>query len=128
MSLEHFWMGRAIASHELEHAIREAGDGVLDPQWAVLSWVHERLNLTGYKTVIDKKIFLDFELLILLLEVARPVILDPLPEDQILRPRWGANRIGLNETKSGQATRQTRNLPQGPVNTERPKFLERDAG
>ena len=81
MGLEHFWMRRAVAFDELEHAIRQSRHSLFNPYWAELSRVHERLDLTGQKTVIDKKIFLNLEFLILLLEVASRIILDPLPED-----------------------------------------------
>jgi hypothetical protein len=62
--------------------------------------VHQRLVRARQESVVDEEVFLDGELRVLALDVARAVALDAVPERQILRACWRADRVGLYEAEA----------------------------
>ena len=59
--------------------------------------MHQGLQLLGHKAVVDEEIFFDTELRIAAFQIAGTIILDAMPQHEILRPRWGADGVGLHE-------------------------------
>jgi hypothetical protein len=49
-----------------------------------------------------------------------------MPQDQVLRPRWGANRICLHESHAVQGTFQGCGLKQTAADREPPQILRCD--
>ena len=52
-----------------------------------------------HEAVVDEHVLFDLERRIVPLEVAGTVILDAVPQSQVLRTRRGSDRIGLHEAK-----------------------------
>ena len=88
--------------------------------------VHERLHFAGYEAVIDEKVLFDPQFSITPFQIPGPVILHPVPQDQVLRPSWCANGICLHESHSLQGTFQGCGLKQTAANGEPPQILRRD--
>jgi hypothetical protein len=68
--------------------------------------MHQRLQLPRDESVIDEEVFLHAEPCISAFEVPRAVVLYPMPKDQVLCPRWRANRIRLHKLHAFQRTSQ----------------------
>ncbi len=96
MSIDLARMHRPASPHEREQILRSLSlhrNGRPGPR------MHQRLNSTRQESVVDEEVLLDAELRVATLEVAGTVALHPVAQDQVLRPRGGANRISLNESK-----------------------------
>src|SRR5882672_7377287 len=61
--------------------------------------MHQRMYRTRHETVVDKEIFLDAEFRVAAFEIAGAVILDAMPQYQVLSARRRANRISLHEAE-----------------------------
>src|SRR5580698_4429262 len=71
------------------------GRGCAKPFPKIQTRMHQRLHLARHKSVIDEKIFLDPELRVAAVEVAIAIVFHPMTQNQILRPRGSADRVGL---------------------------------
>ena len=65
-------------------------------------------GLARQEAVIDEEGLFDVEALVAALEVAGAIVPDAVDEDQILSPRGGAHRIGLDEAQTRDGPRQRR--------------------
>ena len=61
--------------------------------------MHERLDGTGHKAVVDEEVLLNAELGVAAFEVAITVVLNTMAQHQVLSARGGADRVGLDETE-----------------------------
>lgn len=60
------------------------------------------------EAVDEEVVFLEAERLVLAVEVAGAVVGDPMTQDEVLRSRRCANRVGLYEAKAVDGVRQGR--------------------
>ena len=86
--------------------------------------MHQRLHLPRHIPIIDEEILLDPERHIVPLQIARPISLHSLPQNQILRPGWRPNRIGLHESHPRQRPPQRRRRKERPRHREPPQIIE----
>jgi hypothetical protein len=59
--------------------------------------MHQRLYGFRHEAVDNEEIFLHAELRKTAFQIAGPIILHAMAQDQILRASWGADRVGLDE-------------------------------
>jgi hypothetical protein len=57
--------------------------------------MHQRQMFPRQDSVVDPRVLFDWQLRIASLEIAGPVIDDPMTQDQVLRARRRADRVGL---------------------------------
>ncbi len=87
--------------------------------------MHQRLNLAGYKSVIDEEVFLHAERGVASLEVASAIIDNPMTQRQVLRARRGTNRIGLYEAELVHRALQRRGREEAARDCIVAKLIER---
>src|SRR5215469_9727035 len=88
--------------------------------------MHQRLEFVRDETIVDEKIFFDAEFYIATLQIACAVVANAMPQDQVLRPRWCANRVGLHESQVVERAFQRRRLEQRACNGEPPQIVNGD--
>ena len=76
------------------------------PRHAWRARVHQRVHDGRDKPVVDEEVFFHPQLGVTPLQIAGLVSGHPVAQGQILRPRRGADRVGLHKTQFGQRTRQ----------------------
>src|SRR5215470_16458088 len=73
---------------------------VLGGHAAIRPRMHQCLQLTRHEPIIDEEVFFDAEPNVSALQITCAVILDPMPQDQVLRSSRRANRVRLNKLHS----------------------------
>src|SRR2546423_1529208 len=68
--------------------------------------MHQRLQGAGHEAVVDEDILLDIQRGVSAFEIAGAIIPDAMAQDQVLRARRSADRIGLHETEALQCALQ----------------------
>src|SRR6185312_4664253 len=105
------WMSRAALAKEREQLPRPppvcSGPLRVSPLCAAsFARLHERLDTRCHESIVDERVFGDIELFILLFEISRPIVLNPVTQDQILRTRGRADRVGLHKPHALESFRQ----------------------
>lgn len=67
--------------------------------------VQQRHHVAGQKTVVDETVFINIQLRITPLQISRLVAFHAVAQYQILRPRWSAHRVGLQEAEFTDGSR-----------------------
>jgi hypothetical protein len=68
--------------------------------------MHQRQVFARQKAVVDQRVLFDRKLRIAPLQIAGPVIGDPMAQDQVLRARRRADRVGLHEAQPANRAHQ----------------------
>ena len=75
-------------------------------------WLKQAPSGARHEAVSIEKVFFQLELWIPFLQIACPVMLYSMTQNQVLSPRWGSNRIGLYKTDALDRLPQRRRLEQ----------------
>jgi hypothetical protein len=86
--------------------------------------VHQDLRSARQKAIVDEEILLDAEPRVATLEVSGAIVPDPMAQDQILRARRGADRVGLDKTEPLDRTQQRGRRKQRPCNGIAPQVFQ----
>ena len=74
--------------------------------------MHQRLERAPHEPVVDEDLLFDRQLGVAAFQIAHPIATHPMTKRQILRPRGGANRIGLDESQAGDGVGERGRLEQ----------------
>ena len=99
----------APGAHEFQHRVG-LRPACLGPHAALSARVHQRVRGARHEAVVDEEVFLDRQLGVAPFQVTRAVAADAVAQRQVLRPRRGADGVGLHETQFGDGLGQRRRL------------------
>ena len=119
----------AAFANEVEQELRafsaRSGPGELSLANAVVrARMHQRLQGSGYESIVDEKVFLDAEFRVVALKIAGAVILHTMAQNQVLCAGWRAHRISLHKAKFMQRSLQRGGCEQTLVDGETAKVIE----
>jgi hypothetical protein len=92
-------MGGAARAHEGQH-LGGAARGLGVPRLLRGARMQQRQQAARYEAVVDQAILLHGEAGVAALQIARAVVLHAVAQCQVLRPRRGADRVGLDEAEA----------------------------
>src|SRR5579872_4329052 len=131
-------MYHAALSHEFQELLRalafRRGPSRAAPRIGVLlariahlaqSRMHQRLNLAGYKSVVDEEVFLHTERRVASLEVAGAIIEHARAQRQVLCASRRTNWVGLYEAELVQRAFQRRRREETARDRIAAKLIER---
>ena len=98
-------MHRAARPHEVQNVGRLA-PRLGAPGLARLARMHQGQVLARQETVVDQAVLIDRQARVAAFQIAGAVVLDAVAQRQVLRPRRGADRIGLHEAQAADRRRQ----------------------
>src|SRR5438477_8606978 len=87
--------------------------------------MHQRVHGPRHVAVVDEAVLFDVELRVALLDLPRAVIVDAMPQRQILRARRRTNRIRLHETQPLDGVAQRRRRKQAARDRKAPQIGKR---
>lgn len=91
-------VSRSVLTHKLQHLLRQSGMFLLHLPLAGAGM--EQAEGPGrHESIQMEHVFGQIQVRVLPLQVPNPVVLHPVPQDQVLSPSRSAHGVGLDETE-----------------------------
>src|SRR5438093_3604955 len=87
--------------------------------------MHQSMHGPRHVAVVDEDVLFDVELRVALLELTGAVLVDAMPQRQILRARRRTNRIGLHESQPLDGVAERRRRKQAARDRKAPQIGKR---